>query len=58
VDPDIAASTYDVMMDAFSKNGKFEPAALRVLGRSFVELDLLPKEPEMSTLLTEEFLPR
>jgi NitT/TauT family transport system substrate-binding protein len=57
VDPDIAASTYDVMMDAFSKNGKFEPAALRVLGRSFVELDLLPKEPEMSTLLTEEFLP-
>jgi hypothetical protein len=44
------------MMDAFSKNGKFEPAALRVLGRSFVELDLLPKEPEMSTLVTEEFL--
>jgi NitT/TauT family transport system substrate-binding protein len=58
VDPDIAASTYDVMMGAFSKDGRFEPAALRVLGRSFVELDLLPKEPEMSTLLTEEFLPR
>jgi NitT/TauT family transport system substrate-binding protein len=58
VDPDIAASTYDVMMGAFSKDGRFEPAALRVLGRSFVELDLLPKEPEMSTLLTVEFLPR
>lgn len=57
VDPDIAASTYDVMMPAFSTDGRFEPAALQVLARSFVELELLPNEPDMNTLLTEKFLP-
>jgi NitT/TauT family transport system substrate-binding protein len=58
VDPDIAATTYDVMMKAFSTNGRFEPEAVRVLARSFVELELLPKEPDTGTLITEEFLPR
>jgi NitT/TauT family transport system substrate-binding protein len=57
VDPDIAAITYDVLMPAFSTDGRFEPAALQVLARSFVELELLPNQPEMDTLLTEKFLP-
>ena len=32
--------------------------ALDVLGESFVELKLLPSKPDMSKLITEEFLPK
>ena len=36
---------------------KFEPKALAVLSRSFVEMKTLPSEPDMKTLTTEAFLP-
>ena len=42
----------------FSSTGKFEPQALAVLSRSFVEMKTLPGEPDMSKLYTEEFLPK
>lgn len=58
VDPAIVAGTYDVMMPVFSTDGRFNPKALAVLSRSFVELGLLDKEPDMKTLYTEEFLPK
>lgn len=58
VDPDIASGTYDVMMKSFSTDGKFSPKALKVMARSFVDLGLLPKAPNMDTLVTEKFLPR
>ena len=58
VDPAIVAGTYDVMMPVFSTDGKFNDKALAVLARSFVELGLLDKEPDMKTLYTEQFLPK
>jgi len=54
---DIAARDYDETMPTFSDTGKFEPAALKVLSRSFVQMGALPAEPDMSKLYTEKFLP-
>ena len=48
---------YDLVMPMFSADGKFEQKGLATLRRSFVELGLLDKEPDMSTLYTERFLP-
>ena len=42
----------------FSDTGKFDPKALAVLAKSFVELKTLPTEPDMSKLYTEAFLPK
>lgn len=54
---DIVALNYDQVMPDFSLTGKFEPKALAVLSRSFVEMHVLPKAPDMSKLYTEKFLP-
>jgi hypothetical protein len=42
----------------FTNDGHFDPAALKVLSRSFVEMKTLPDEPDMSKLYTEAFLPK
>jgi ABC-type nitrate/sulfonate/bicarbonate transport system substrate-binding protein len=55
--PEIASRAYDAVMPVFSDTGKFEPKPLAVLSRSFVEMKLLPAEPDMSKLYTEKFLP-
>jgi NitT/TauT family transport system substrate-binding protein len=57
VSPEIAARAYDELMPTFSTDGKFDPEALKVLARSYVEMGLLPKEPDMQSLITEKFLP-
>ena len=57
VSPKLAARAYDELMPTFSRDGKFDPEALKVLARSYVEMDLLPAEPDMSKLITERFLP-
>ncbi len=49
---------YDELMPMFSNTGKFDPKALAVLSRSFVEMKTLPSEPDMSKLITEAFLPK
>src|SRR5450631_3379897 len=54
---DLAARGYDQWMEAYSRDGKFDPRALGLLAKSFVEMGLLPTEPDMSRLYTEEFLP-
>jgi NitT/TauT family transport system substrate-binding protein len=56
--PDLAARGYDQWMEAYSVDGRFDPVALGLLAKSFVEMGLLPAEPDMSRLYTEEFLPR
>ena len=56
-DKEIISRTYDDVMPMFSDGGKFDPKALAVLARSFVELGTLPAEPDMSKLYTEAFLP-
>ena len=49
-DAPTAASIYDELMPMFSDTGRFDPKALAVLRRSFVEMKTLPTEPDMSKL--------
>jgi ABC-type nitrate/sulfonate/bicarbonate transport system substrate-binding protein len=56
-DADIVGRTYDEVMPMFSDDGRFKASALNVLAKSFVELNTLPAEPDMSKLYTEAFLP-
>jgi NitT/TauT family transport system substrate-binding protein len=54
----IAERSYDVLMPTLSDDGRFNPKALAVLSRSFVDLKFLPAQPDMGKLATEEFLPK
>jgi ABC-type nitrate/sulfonate/bicarbonate transport system substrate-binding protein len=53
-----AVGIYDELMPMFSDTGRFNPNALAVLRRSFVEMKTLPEEPDMGKLTTEAFLPK
>ncbi len=48
VPPEIVDRVYDQVMPMFSDDGRFDPKALAVLARSFVDLKLLPSEPDMA----------
>jgi len=54
----VAARNYQELMPTFNQTGRFNPKALDVLSRSFIELGLLPDAPDMSKLYTEAFLPK
>ena len=54
----IIARTYDEVMPMFSDTGRFDPKALETLRKSFVDLKVLPSEPDMSKLYTEAYLPK
>lgn len=57
VTPEIESRVYDAVMPMFSETGRFDPEATAVLAKSFVDLKLLPTEPDMTKLYTEKFLP-
>jgi NitT/TauT family transport system substrate-binding protein len=57
-DQQTTSAIYDELMPMFTDNGRFDPKALAVLRRSFVEMKILPSEPDMSSLYTEAFLPK
>lgn len=57
-DPDIASHTYDTVLPMFSRDGRFDPAALKVAAQAMVELELLPTAPDMKPLYTEQYLPK
>jgi NitT/TauT family transport system substrate-binding protein len=57
-DETTTSGIYDELMPMFTNDGHFDPAALKVLSRSFVEMKTLPDEPDMSKLYTEAFLPK
>jgi len=57
-DEDVTSRVYDEVMPMFSDDGKFNPAALATLAKSYVELQYLPTEPDPTLLHTEEFLPK
>jgi ABC-type nitrate/sulfonate/bicarbonate transport system substrate-binding protein len=57
-DAKTTSAIYDELMPMFTDNGRFDPRALAVLRRSFVEMKILPSEPNMSDLYTEAFLPK
>jgi NitT/TauT family transport system substrate-binding protein len=60
VGPDIAGRVYDTLMRGgfFSRDGKFDPATLKAMSRSFVEMKLLDQEIDLSQYVTEQFLPK
>ena len=57
-DSELTSGIYDELMPMFANDGRFDPKALDVLAKSFVELKTLPTEPDMSKLYTEAFLPK
>jgi hypothetical protein len=57
-DEKTTSGVYDELMPMFTNNGHFDAKALAVLQRSFVEMKILPPEPDMSKLYTEAFLPK
>jgi hypothetical protein len=56
-DTETTNGIYDELMPMFSDTGRFDPNALAVLRKSFVEMKTLPEAPDMSKLYTEAFLP-
>ena len=54
----VMSRDYDLTVGMFTKDCRFDAESLATLKRSFVELNLLPTEPDMSKLYTEEFLPK
>jgi ABC-type nitrate/sulfonate/bicarbonate transport system substrate-binding protein len=57
-DADITAKAYDELMPMFSDDGRFNAKALAMLAKSYVEMKILPTEPDMTKLHTDVFLPR
>jgi len=53
----LATRDYDELSGMFNKTGRFNPEALKVLARSFVEMGMLPNEPDVTKLITEQYLP-
>ena len=55
----IAAQTreYDLVAPDLSTDGRFDPQDVAAIARSYVDLQLLDHEPDMSKLYTEQFLP-
>jgi NitT/TauT family transport system substrate-binding protein len=53
---EVEEKQYDLVMPMFSETGRFEPGALATLQRSFVELKLIDKEPDLTKYCTEQFL--
>jgi NitT/TauT family transport system substrate-binding protein len=49
---------YDSVMPSMSTDGKFPADGLEALRHAFVDLNLLPSEPDVSKYVTEQFLPR
>jgi ABC-type nitrate/sulfonate/bicarbonate transport system substrate-binding protein len=58
VSKSVATRNYQELMPIFNLTGRFNPKALDMLSRSFIELGLLPDAPDMSKLYTEAFLPK
>ena len=53
----VEARQYDLVMPMFSDSGRFDPRALATIQRSFVDLRLVTREPDLTKYYTEQFLP-
>jgi ABC-type nitrate/sulfonate/bicarbonate transport system substrate-binding protein len=53
----VVGRVYDETIAMLSDDGRFDPKGLAVLSHSFVEMNMLPTEPDMTKLYTEKFLP-
>jgi NitT/TauT family transport system substrate-binding protein len=57
VSRDVTARTYDYEISMFSDDGRFDPAAIKVLKESFVAMGVLPTEPKDDQIFTDKFVP-
>lgn len=57
MNPNLVAQVYDLQLPMYLTDGHFDPKALAVLARSYVEMGNLQAEPDMKKLYTEAFLP-
>lgn len=53
---EVAEKEYDLVMPAMTTDGHFDRKDLAAIARSFVDLGMTDKEPDMSQLHTEKFL--
>jgi NitT/TauT family transport system substrate-binding protein len=55
----VASEVYDQLMHSnfFSSDGVIAPSTLQAMGKSFVELKLLPAEEDLTRFATDRFLP-
>jgi ABC-type nitrate/sulfonate/bicarbonate transport system substrate-binding protein len=53
----VLAGAYDREMPIMSKDGRFDPVALKVIKQSWVELKTLPAVPSDDQILTRRFVP-
>jgi NitT/TauT family transport system substrate-binding protein len=56
LDEAIERREYDDVMPMMSRDLRFRPKALDVIGDSFPEMGIMPAKPDMRTLYTEQFL--
>ena len=54
---EVEQKQYTNVMPSFSMDGTFPPDAVAPVKASFVDLGILPTEPDMSKYMTERFLP-
>jgi len=57
-DEDVMSREYDLVIGMYVKDCRFDAESLATLKSSFVELKLLDKEPDMTKLYTEAYLPK
>jgi ABC-type nitrate/sulfonate/bicarbonate transport system substrate-binding protein len=55
--PAVAARVYDEQIGGFSTDGSFDPAAVAVLKKSFIQMGLLSQVPPDNVLFTTQFVP-
>jgi NitT/TauT family transport system substrate-binding protein len=55
--PEVAEIVYREQMPMFLRDGHFDPKALAVVTRSFIDTGALKEIPDPKTLFTEQFLP-
>lgn len=55
--PEVVAKSYPYEMATLSTDFAFNPQALAVLSRSFTDLGILPRQPDMLRLYTDRFIP-
>ena len=55
--PSVISRAYDEQIGIFSTDGTFDPKAVAVLKKSFIEMGLLKEIPEDKVLFTTQFVP-
>ena len=55
--PTVIAKTYDYEIAMLSDDGVFDPAAVKVLKDSYVDMGLLTEQPKNEALFTTQFVP-